>query len=117
MVKATAATSLLVSGLAMAQDAPTIFQCEGGVQQGSSKTQTQIEPFSIEIQNKAVNLSGVGSLETRFSLIQKDEKFYVFKNARKDQGGNIDRQSGRVNLYAIDKTAHKLTVSIDGLCH
>ena len=108
---------ILSSGLAAAEDSAVTFQCEGNLQQGSQKTKTPIEPFSVEIKDKVVKLTGVSELGTTFSLIQKDQKFYVFKNAKKDQGGNIDRQTGVISLYALDKSAHKITVSINGRCH
>jgi hypothetical protein len=108
---------ILSSGLATAEDSPTTLQCEGNLQQGSQKTETPIEPFSVEIKDKAVKLTGVSNLGSAFSLIQIDQKFYVFKNARKDQGGNIDRQTGVISLYALDKSAHKITVFINGRCH
>jgi hypothetical protein len=110
------ATLVLVSGAAMAQDAPVRFQCEGKLQLESPKTGSEIEPFSIEVKNKAVKLSGLSNLEANFSLIQEDEQYYVFKNARKTQGGNIDRPSGKLYLYVLDKDAHKITLSINGLC-
>ena len=117
LLMAGAAILILSSGRVAAEDSPTTFQCEGNLQQGSKKPETPIEPFSVEIKDKAVKLTGVSELGTTFSLIQKDQKFYVFKNARKDQGGNIDRQAGAISLYALDKSAHKITVSINGRCH
>ena len=117
LLTASAAILILSSGLAAAEDAPTTLQCEGNLQQGSQKAETPIEPFSVEIKDKAVKLTGVSNLGTTFSLIQKDQKFYVFKNAGKDQGGNIDRQTGAIGLYGLDKSAHKITVSINGRCH
>jgi hypothetical protein len=108
---------ILSSGLAAAEDSLTTLQCEGNLQEGNQKTETPIEPFLVEIKNKTVKLDGVSYLGSAFSLIQKDQKFYVFKNARKDQGGNINRQTGVISLYALDKSAHKITVSINGRCH
>lgn len=116
LLKISTAAVVLVSGIATAQDASPKLQCEGKIQRESPKTESQMEPFSVEIKNKAVNLSGVSDLETNFSLVQRDEKFFVFKNARKTQGGNIDRTTGQIILYAIDKNTHKITVSVNGLC-
>ncbi|MFO1104167.1 MAG: hypothetical protein U1E20_14840 [Methylocystis sp.] len=116
LLAASAAILILSSRLVVAEDAPITFQCEGSLQQGSQKTETPIEPFSVEIKGKVVTLTGVGNLGTAFSLIQKDQRFYVFKNAGKDQGGNIDRQTGVISLYVLDKSAHKISASINGRC-
>lgn len=111
-VRLGAAAFILVSGSAMAQDAPVRLRCEGK----SLTSDSHIEPFSIEINDKFVTLDGVDSFESKFSLIQKDTKFYVFKNGPKTQGGNIDRTNGAVYLYAVNKAARKVSRSISGLC-
>ena len=116
LLKIGTASFVLVSGIAAAQDAPPKFQCDGKIQRENPKTKSQMEPFLVEIKNKVVNLSGLSDLEANFSLIQSDEKFYVFKNAKKTQGGNIDRTTGQIILYAVDKNTHKIVVSINGLC-
>jgi hypothetical protein len=107
---------ILASGTAMAQDAPLKLQCEGKIQRENPKTESQMEPYSVEIGGKAVKLIGVGDLETNYSLIQKDERFYVFKNAKKTQGGNLNRATGQLSLYALDKGSHKIAISVAGLC-
>ena len=106
------AAFVLVSWTAVAQDTSIKFRCEGK----NLTTESQIEPFSVEISNKAVTLSGVSNLDSIFSLIQQDSRFYVFKNGKKTQGGNVDRSTGSINLYALDKGAHKITLSINGIC-
>ena len=106
------AAFVLVSGTAVAQDSSIKFRCEGK----SLTTESQIEPFSVEISNKAATVSGVNDLDSNFSLIQQDSRFYVFKNGKKTQGGNIDRSTGGINLYALDKGAHKIAISISGIC-
>ena len=50
LLTASAAILILSSGLAAAEDAPTTFQCEGNLQQGSQKAETPIEPFSVRRQ-------------------------------------------------------------------
>jgi len=111
--KLTTAIFVLYSGSAIALDAPVRFQCEDAAKQGNPEAQG--EPISIEITNKTVKVSGVGALDSNFALIQMDEKFYVFKN-KKNQGGNINRANGVFQLYAVDRNAHKMTVSINGGC-
>ena len=88
------------------------LRCEGK----GLTSDSQIEPFSIDINDKSVTLDGVDKFENKFSLIQKDTKFYVFKNGPKTQGGNIDRTNGAVYLYAVNKAARKVSRSISGLC-
>lgn len=103
---------LLFSGSAIAQDAPVRLQCQVSAQEAGS---SQSGPFSIGISGKAVTLSGVSALESNFSLIRKNDAFYVFKN-NKNQGGNINRSNGAVELYAVNPATHKMTVSINGIC-
>ncbi len=107
-----AAALILVSGSAMAQDVPVRLRCEGK----GLTNDSQIEPFSIDIDDKSVTLDGVDKFENKFSLIQKDSKFYVFKNGPKTQGGNIDRTNGAVYLYAVNKAARIVSRSISGHC-
>jgi hypothetical protein len=114
--KISATAFLLFSPVAMAQEAPVKLQCQGNIQRGSPKTETQMEPVSVEINGKAVKLNGVDDFETSFSLIQKDEKFYVFKNSKKTQGGNINRATGQLYLYSMDMGRHKIAVSVNGTC-
>lgn len=116
LLKISAATFILISGIAMAQDAPVKLQCDGKIQRENPKTESQMEPYSVEISGKAVKLNGVSDLDDKFSLIQKDERFYVFKNAKKTQGGNIDRTNGQLSLYAMDKNNRKIIISVVGLC-
>lgn len=114
--KLMTAIFVLCSGSAIALDAPVRFQCEDAAGQANpGSPEAQGEPISIEITNKAVKVSGVGALDSSFTLIQMDEKFYVFKN-KKNQGGNINRTNGVFQLYAVDRNAHKMTVSINGVC-
>jgi len=103
---------LALADSAFAQDAPIAFQCQASAQSAGS---TQSGPFSIEIKGGAVKLSGVSALDSNFSLIRKNNAFYVFKN-NKGQGGNIDRSNGAVELYAVNAASHKMTVSINGAC-
>jgi hypothetical protein len=105
-VLSSAMALLLLAGSAGAQDALVSFRCE---------SPAQSEPFSIEISGSTVKLSGVGVLDGKFSLIRKNDQFYVFKNSR-GQGGNISRSNGAVELYAVNAAAHKMTVSINGVC-
>ena len=105
-------SSLLCPGWAVAEDAPVTFQCDASAQQDSS---TQSEPFSIEIKGSAVKLNNVSALDSGFSLLRKNDAYYVFKN-KKNQGGNINRANGAVELYAVDAASHKMTVSITGVC-
>lgn len=102
----SATALLLFCGSAGAQDALVSFRCEAPAQS---------EPFSIEISGSTVKLSGVGVLDGKFSLIRKNDQFFVFKNSR-GQGGNINRSNGAVELYAVNAAAHKLSVSINGIC-
>jgi hypothetical protein len=104
--------SLFCSGWAFAEDAPVTFQCEVSAQQSDS---SQSAPFSIEIRGAAVKLSNVSALDGNFSLIRKNDAFYVFKN-KKNQGGNLNRSNGAVELYAVNAASHKMTVSINGAC-
>jgi hypothetical protein len=108
---AAALAFVAFSGAAEAQDASIRFRC-----QGSSATGSQVEPFAVEIKNRAVEVSGLEKFETRLPLIQQDARFYVFKNGNKTQGGNIDRSNGAINLYIVNLSAHKITTSITGLC-
>lgn len=114
--KIGAAAFILVSGSASAQDAPVKLQCQGNIQRETPKTETQMEPVSVEISGKSVKLTGSGDFETSFSLIQKDERFYVFKNAKKTQGGNINRATGQLDLYSMDQNRRRVVVSVNGLC-
>ncbi|CCJ08899.1 hypothetical protein [Methylocystis sp. SC2] len=104
--------SLLGSGWAVAEDAPVTYQCEVSAQQSDS---SQSAPFSIEIRGAAVKLSNVSALDGNFSLIRKNDAFYVFKN-KKNQGGNLNRSTGAVELYAVNAASHQMTVSINGAC-
>ncbi len=103
---------LAAAGSAAAEDAPVAFQCETAVQEAGA---SQSEPFSIEIKGNAVKLAGVDSLDSSFSMIRKNDNFYVFKNG-KGQGGNINRTNGVVELYAVNAASHKMTVSITARC-
>jgi hypothetical protein len=109
------ATMFLFSTVAMAEQVSVDFRCEGNMQR-DDEAATQLEPFSIRIQNKVVKIDGLSHLDTKFTLIQMDDKFCVFKNAMKTQGGNIERPTGVLYLYAIDKVAHKVTLSVNGHC-
>ena len=73
-LKINTAIFVLISGITTAEDSPTTLQCEGNLQQGSQKTETPIEPFSVEIKDKVVKLTGVSNLGSAFSLIQNDQK-------------------------------------------
>jgi hypothetical protein len=106
------ALSLLCSSWAFAEDAAVTYQCEVSAQQGAS---SQSAPFSIEIRGAAVKLSNVSALDDNFALIRKNDAFYVFKN-KKNQGGNINRSNGAVELYAVNAASHEMTVSINGAC-
>ncbi len=110
VLRYSAIAFFLTTGSVSAQEAT--FQCEASAQEAGS---AQSEPFSIEIRGGAVKLSGVSALESTFSLIRKNDAFYVFKN-NKGQGGNINRSNGVVELYAVNATSHKMTVSITGVC-
>ncbi len=109
---AVAIALFLSSTLALAQDAPVRFQCEAPAQDAASG---QAGPFSVEINGMAVKISGVDALDSNFSILRKNEAFYVFKN-KKNQGGNINRANGAVELYAVNPASHKMTVSINGMC-
>lgn len=104
--------SLFCSGWAFAEDAPVTYQCEVSAQQSDS---SQSAPFSIEIRGAAVKLSNVSALDDTFALIRKNDAYYVFKN-KKNQGGNINRSNGAVELYAVNAASHEMTVSINGVC-
>ncbi|HEY8125216.1 MAG TPA: hypothetical protein VIF88_07325 [Methylocystis sp.] len=104
--------SLLCSGWAFAEDAPVTYQCEVSAQQSDP---SQSGPFSIEIRGAAVKLDNVSALDSNFSLIRKSDAFYVFKN-KKNQGGNLNRSNGAVELYAVNAASHEMTVSINGVC-
>lgn len=104
IVLMSAIAFLALADCAVAQDAPIAFQC-----------QASTGPFSIEIKGGAVKLSGVSALDSSFSLLRKNSAFYVFKN-NKGQGGNINRSTGAVELYAVNAASHKMTVSINGGC-
>lgn len=104
--------SLLCSGWAFAEDAPVTYQCEVSAQQSDS---SQSGPFSIEISGAVVKLSNVSALDGHFSLIRKNDAYYVFKN-KKNQGGNVNRSTGAVELYAVNAASHEMTVSINGAC-
>ena len=104
----------LSSTAAMAEQASVDFRCDGKME--NDETVTELKPFSIRIEDKVVRIEGLSDLDAKFALIQKDEQFFVFKNARKTQGGNIERPTGKLYLYAVDKGAHKLTLSVNGLC-
>ncbi len=110
--RAVAVVVFLLVGSAAAQDAPVRLQCQVSAQEAGSN---QSDPFSIVISGKTVSLSGVSALESNFSLIRKNDAFYVFKN-NKNQGGNINRSNGAVELYAVNPATHKMTVSINGVC-
>lgn len=97
---------------AAAEDGPVAFQCEAAAQEAGA---AQTQPFSIEIKGSSVKLAGVDALDSNFSLIRKNDAFYVFKN-NKGQGGNINRSNGVVELYAVNAASHKMTVSITGTC-
>lgn len=103
---------LALADEADAQEATIAFRCEVSAQDAGS---SQSEPFSIEISGSTVRLSGVAALDSKFSLLRKNDQFYVFKNGR-GQGGNINRSNGAVELYAVNAAAHKMTVSINGVC-
>jgi hypothetical protein len=103
---------LMAAGSASAEDAAVAFQCQVAAQEAGP---SQSEPFSIEIRGSAVKLAGVSALDGGFSLIRKNDAFYVFKNG-KGQGGNINRANGVVELYAVNAASHKMTVSITGTC-
>jgi hypothetical protein len=104
----------LFSTAAMAEQASVEFRCDGKMEKDEAVT--ELNQFSISIEDKAVKIEGLSDLDAKFALIQKDEQFFVFKNARKTQGGNIERPTGKLYLYAVDKAAHKLTLSVNGLC-
>ncbi len=114
LFKTAAAAFLLATGAANAEDGAAAFRCEGESQQDAQ--QSAPASFSVEIVNKSVKLGGVEGMESKFALIQKDDNFYVFKNARKTQGGNIDRRTGRISLYVLDKAARRITLSVEGQC-
>jgi hypothetical protein len=109
---AAATTLFLFHTLALAQDAPVRFQCEVTTQDAGS---SQSGPFSVEINGTAVKVAGVDALDSNFSILRKNDAFYVFKN-KKNQGGNINRSNGAVELYAVNAATHKMTVSIYGTC-
>jgi hypothetical protein len=111
-LRVTGIVLLMSSAAAFADDAQISFQCEASAQQDSSNG---FGPFSIEINGKSVKQSGVGVLDGNFSLIRKSDAYYVFKNS-KNQGGNINRANGAVELYAVNAASHKMTVSIIGVC-
>ncbi len=98
-----AALFLLFTNSAIAQDAPVRLQCQVSAQEAGS---SQSRPFSIEISGKAVTLSGVSALESNFSLMRKNDAFYVFKN-NKNQAGNINRSNDAVEPYAVNPSTHK----------
>lgn len=102
----------LFSTAALAESAE--FRCDGSMQ--GDESVTPLRPFTIRIEDKVVKIDGLSDLDAKFTLIQNDAQFFVFKNARKTQGGNIERPTGKLYLYAVDKEAHKLTRSVNGLC-
>ncbi len=115
LTKIISATMFLFSTIAMAEQVSADFRCEGNMQR-DDEAATQLQPFSIRIQEKVVKIDGLSQLDAKFNLIQMDDKFCVFKNAMKTQGGNIERPTGVLYLYAIDKVAHKVTLSVNGHC-
>ncbi len=50
-----------------------------------------------------------------FLSFERMTPIYVFKN-KKNQGGNINRSTGAVELYAVNAASHEMTVSINGAC-
>ena len=114
MTFAKVGAALLVAfmGGSAARAAEASFRCGGSNQ----IREAQIQPFTVEIRNNTVTLSGVEELGKSFALIQQDARFFVFKNAAKTQGGNIDRSSLTIELYVLDKASQKLAVSISGRC-
>ncbi|CAJ0850376.1 hypothetical protein AMST5_00260 [freshwater sediment metagenome] len=103
---------LIAVNSAAAEEGPIAFQCQAAAQDAGP---AQSEPFSLEIKGSTVKLVGVSALDGSFSLIRKNDTFYVFKNG-KGQGGNINRTNGVVELYAVNAASHKMTVSITGTC-
>jgi hypothetical protein len=113
-LKILPAALALFSTAAMAEQASVDFRCSGNME--GDEAVTELSPFSIRIEDKVVKIDGLSDLDAKFTLIQTNEQFFVFKNAKKTQGGNIERPTGKLYLYAVDKGAHKLTLSINGLC-